>query len=78
MDVCLRFSPGDRLRVGRGATRAEDAHGTPTQSHISPSILVYAENGHVTPGYPGETYPVAFYPETSSSSLLSLQVLKGP
>ena len=29
---------------GRGATRAEDAPGTPTQSHISPSILVYEEN----------------------------------
>ena len=26
---------------GRGTTKAEDAHGTPTQSHISPSILVY-------------------------------------
>ena len=25
---------------GRGAARAEDAHGTLTQSHISPSILV--------------------------------------
>ena len=25
---------------GRGTTRAEDAQGTPTQSHISPSILV--------------------------------------
>ena len=39
----------DRLRVGwlnlsaRGATRAEDAQGTPTQSHISPSILVYED-----------------------------------
>ena len=32
----------DRLRVaGRGTTRAEDAQGTPTQSHITPSILVY-------------------------------------
>ena len=31
---------GDRLR--RGTTRAEDDLGTPTQSHISPSILVYA------------------------------------
>ena len=29
--------------VGRGATRAEDAQGTPTQSHISPSILVYKD-----------------------------------
>ena len=24
---------------GRGNTRAEDAHGTPTQRHIPPSIL---------------------------------------
>jgi len=31
---------GDRLR-GKGTTRAEDAQGTPTQSHMSPSILVY-------------------------------------
>jgi len=29
--------------VGRGAARAENAHGTPTQSHTSPSILVYEE-----------------------------------
>ena len=34
MRVCLPFS-------GRGTTRAKDAQGTPTQSHISPSILVY-------------------------------------
>ena len=34
---------GDRLRVGRGTTRAEDAQGTPTQSHISPSKLVYTD-----------------------------------
>jgi len=39
----------DRLRVGwlngfwQGTTRAEDAQGTPTQSHISPSILVYED-----------------------------------
>ena len=26
-----------------GTLRAEDAQGTPTQSHISPSILVYEE-----------------------------------
>jgi len=36
-----QLSSGDRLRVG--TTRAEDAQGTPTQSHISPSILVYQE-----------------------------------
>ena len=28
---------------GRSTTRAEDAQGTPTQSHISPSILVYED-----------------------------------
>ena len=28
---------------GRGTTRADDAQGAPTQSHISPSILVYEE-----------------------------------
>ena len=32
-----------RLRAGRGAARAEDARGTPTHSHISPSILVYED-----------------------------------
>jgi len=32
----------DRLS-GRGAARAEDAQGTPTQSHISTSILVYQD-----------------------------------
>ena len=30
--------------VGRGTTRAEDAQGTPTQSHTSPSILVYEDS----------------------------------
>ena len=40
----------DRLRVqlaqrsGRGTTRAEGDEGTPTQSHISPSILVYDDD----------------------------------
>ena len=33
----------DRLRVGRGTTRAEDAQGTPTQGHTSSSILVYED-----------------------------------
>ena len=28
---------------GRGTTRAEDAQGTPAQSHISPRILAYKE-----------------------------------
>jgi len=32
---------GGRLRVG--TARAEDAQGTPTESHISPSILVYED-----------------------------------
>jgi hypothetical protein len=29
---------------GRGTTGAEDAQGTPIQSHISPGILVYKDN----------------------------------
>ena len=29
---------------GRGVARAEDAQGTPIQTHASPSILVYANN----------------------------------
>jgi len=41
----------DRLKLvastddlsGRGTVRAEDAQGTPTQSHTSPSILVYED-----------------------------------
>jgi len=31
------------IRLGRGTAGAEDAQGTPTQGHISPSILVYEE-----------------------------------
>ena len=34
---------------GRGAARAEDAQGTPTLSHISPSILVYEDKSFLTP-----------------------------
>ena len=29
---------------GRGTSRTEDTHGTPTQSHVSPSKLVYEQN----------------------------------
>ena len=32
-----------RFLSGRGTARAEDAQGTPSQRHISPSILVYDE-----------------------------------
>ena len=54
--VSCEFGTYDRLRVGwlnrvsfitstgRGAARAGDAQGTPTRSHISPSILVYEDN----------------------------------
>ena len=31
-------------RFDRGTARAEDAQGTPTQSHISPSILGYEDS----------------------------------
>ena len=33
----------DRLRVGRGTASAEDAQGTPPQSDISPSVLIYKD-----------------------------------
>ena len=33
----------ERLRVCSGSARAEDAQGTPTQSHISPSLLGYED-----------------------------------
>ena len=45
-----QHEPRDRLRVGwlngsgRGTTRAEDAQGTPTQSHLSPNILASEDN----------------------------------
>ena len=56
-------SPHSRDLSERGAARAEDAHGTPTQSHISPGILVYADNVFVWVGGAHET-------ERSSSSVL--------
>ena len=34
----------DSQHFGRGTTRAEDAQGTPTQSHVSASILAYEED----------------------------------
>ena len=34
--------------MGRGTTRAQDAQGTPTQSHTSPNILVYEKKKHTT------------------------------
>ena len=43
----LGTNPDDRLRVV--TTRAEDARGTRTRSHISPSILVYGDKA----GKPG-------------------------
>ena len=57
-EVPLYGSPGERGRQrrqpagrklllspmsGRGAARAEDAQGTPTQSRVSPSILAYED-----------------------------------
>jgi len=33
----------DRAMTGRGTARSEDAQGTPTQSHISPNVLVYED-----------------------------------
>ena len=53
----LQVTTRDRLWVGwlngsgRGTARAEDAQGTPTQSHISPSILVYEDTNRERAGF---------------------------
>ena len=45
IDTIVLIDPGlvDRIRVGRGAAKAEDAQGTPTKCHMPPSILVCEE-----------------------------------
>jgi len=55
----------DSVLSGRGTTRAEDAQGTPTQSHISPSILVYEDK------YPGPS----LVSQLSLESQLSFEIL---
>ena len=37
------------MGFGRGAARAKDAQGTPTQSHISQSLLVYGDKLKIWP-----------------------------
>ena len=51
---CTLPGGGARL-IRKGTTRAEDAQGTPTQSHISPRILVYEENTTARMEVRGET-----------------------
>ena len=58
-----RFNWGHRFRVGWlnefSFTRAEDAQGTTTQSHISPSLLVNEENvSHWTPFWGHQVSPL--------------------
>jgi len=48
---------------GRGTTRAEDAQGTPTQSHISPSILVYEDESRRCSR---DTYPGSYITKYTS------------
>ena len=43
MSIKRRGTTHSRDLSGRGAARAEDAQGTPSQSHISPSILAYGD-----------------------------------
>jgi len=69
MEIGALFVPeSDRDLSGRGAARAEDAQGTPTQSHISPSILVYEDKGYVVylvmhdSGFSGGTNPARCRP----------------
>jgi len=46
--VYLHWNPSCKTN-GRGTMRAEDAQGKPTQSHISPSILVTPTQRHISP-----------------------------
>ena len=41
--TCITDASGKAHQARRGSARAEDAPKTPTQSHISPSILVYED-----------------------------------
>ena len=61
-----------RNHFGRGAARAEDVQGTPTQSHISQSILVYEDiplKG--VPTWRGRTH-AAFFEKRSRSYLITM------
>ena len=42
---CMAMIDSGLVGSGRGTARAEDAQGIPTQSHVSPSILVYKDTG---------------------------------
>ena len=65
--------------IERGTTTAEGAQGTPTQSHISPSILVYEEkSSNLFLFRSAAVNPESSCRNASSSSLLPLQVLEGP
>ena len=59
---------------GRGATRADDAQGTPTQSYMSPSILVHEDNEQSpsTPQRRGRREPL--YKEEVQESCFTLSL----
>ena len=42
--LCSKSLDSGFYLSGRGAARAEDAQTTPTESHVSPSILVYEDH----------------------------------
>ena len=75
----MATTPGCRLRVGWltgfGAARAEYAQGTPTQSHISQSILVYEEySGHTDTPLEGEGGDLAYIRQSRPDSGPGVQV----
>ena len=53
VDIHLLFLFFCLIDSGRGAARAEDAQETPTQSHISPSILACEEKARYLCAYKG-------------------------
>ena len=59
---------------GRGTARAEDAQGTPTQSHISPSILVYEEKHVKKLGIGAVQQRIILYHETLSARTVEFEI----
>ena len=64
----------DRLRVGISLGGVEDAQGTPTQSHISPSILVYEDGWTFGPLERSSRLGVAAKAATGPRRSLSLEL----
>ena len=60
-DDILRVGVLNGCSFGTGPTRAEDARGTPTQSYLSPSKLVYEGENATKPKSLGSAFKKSSY-----------------